>query len=1025
MKSKEIPHTFLAHRNRNKAQEGADQRVATNKMFSFGTTGKSGSSSAGASSGGGFSFSAPSATGDGTKAAAPAAGGFSFGAPSATEPSKAPAPGGLFGGTSATTTNASAPSTGGFSFGAPASVSANAAAKTGGDAAKPPAFSFGGPAPAAAAAAAGDKKDAAPAGGGLFGASSSAGTDANLMIEVSQLITDNITLAWFLIISFCVTPLPLAPAPSAGGGGLFGGTAPDAKKDEGKADGPAPAGFSFGAGAPAAAASSDDKKAAASAPAGGFSFGGAATTDTGSKKGNDSTPGTSKNLFGATSTPAAKVPSPVETPNTGPGMSSAPASATPLTTAPTATEASNKPKLIEPPPIEYQSLTVEQILNRFQSELETDTVAFLHEAQRIANYDATLRDTQHALSELTNQVSRLMLHQNEVDTQLRGIGSYQNELSTTLDQLERNVDELFAAQSNITIEDADVEREKSYQRALEVDDKLTQMTGKLEAVVNDLNSAQERALNSGREGTNDEVGKIIGIFNAHHETLAVLDNKARAVEADMATLSQVLARTIEHTGIEYNHKKPSRKDEALSALRWDIWKWIEEAKKGDCDPNCGDLPSYEQSPAAPSEDPSHAPTASREESSTGPSVSSSGEPSLSRSVPPSEQPSENPSEAPVTTQPTTLYPSTVQATTPQSTLSSSPTQTIEQPRFPEYPEPPNASSAYFNYNLTQGSRFGPSAWKRVSVPADNYWGEFLSLDNQCGNEFGQSPIDLCTAPSRYCQEFHEFRSRPGDFGIEGRSMQKQILANKLVSHLDCACASFFCTDMHNRKHEKRVLVERRTGDEPDPPHVDFAGVGARELDLLNIDISFPSEHTVCGKRFAGEMRYYFYHPMKLVFVAIAFLLETSDEAPANGHMQLLIDEFRYLHERHDKLCQWSATERKGSTNVTADEAAEPVRRLRKNAWNPFHPDIQKTVHFWGYTGSLTEPPCSGWSVLWRIMDVPVVLSKEQIGQMRTVLFTNRDPKTCLFTSVHSSDAVARPIQRPIRYYKCRRQDYVR
>lgn len=182
-------------------------------------------------------------------------------------------------------------------------------------------------------------------------------------------------------------------------------------------------------------------------------------------------------------------------------------------------------------------------MNRFQSELETDTVAFLHEAQRIANYDATLRDTQHALSELTNQVSRLMLHQNEVDTQLRGIGSYQNELSTTLDQLERNVDEMFAAQSNITIEDADVEREKSYQRALEVDDKLTQMTGKLEAVVNDLNSAQERALNSGREGTNDEVGKIIGIFNAHHETLAVLDNKARAVEADMATLSQVLARS--------------------------------------------------------------------------------------------------------------------------------------------------------------------------------------------------------------------------------------------------------------------------------------------------------------------------------------------------------------------------------------------------------------------------------------------------------------------------------------------------
>ena len=145
-------------------------------MFSFGTTDKSGSSSAGAS-GGGFTFSAPSATGDGKKDAAPAAGGFSFGAPSGTEPSKAPAPGGLFGGTSKTANApAPAPSTGGFSFGAPATASA--ATKTGGDASKPPAFSFGGPTPAAAA---GDKKDAAPAGG-LFGASSSAGTDANLHV---------------------------------------------------------------------------------------------------------------------------------------------------------------------------------------------------------------------------------------------------------------------------------------------------------------------------------------------------------------------------------------------------------------------------------------------------------------------------------------------------------------------------------------------------------------------------------------------------------------------------------------------------------------------------------------------------------------------------------------------------------------------------------------------------------------------------------------------------------------------------
>ena len=53
----------------------------------------------------------------------------------------------------------------------------------------------------------------------------------------------------------------------------------------------------------------------------------------------------------------------------------------------------------------------------------------------------------------------------------------------------------------------------------------------------------------------------------------------------------------------------------------------------------------------------------------------------------------------------------------------------------------------------------------------------------------------------------------GDFKINGEFMTKQILSNKL-----------------------RVLMTRRVGDEPDPPHADFAGIGATDLDLLNIDI---------------------------------------------------------------------------------------------------------------------------------------------------------------------------------------------
>lgn len=110
------------------------------------------------------------------------------------------------------------------------------------------------------------------------------------------------------------------------------------------------------------------------------------------------------------------------------------------------------------------------------------------------------------------------------------------------------MDELFAAQSNMNVEDADIEREKSYERAIEVDGNLDRMNVVLTNVVNDLNAAQERVWSSsssaGQEGKDsEEVGKIIGVFNAHHETLAYLEGKVRDVEADMAMISQVLAKS--------------------------------------------------------------------------------------------------------------------------------------------------------------------------------------------------------------------------------------------------------------------------------------------------------------------------------------------------------------------------------------------------------------------------------------------------------------------------------------------------
>jgi hypothetical protein len=86
--------------------------------------------------------------------------------------------------------------------------------------------------------------------------------------------------------------------------------------------------------------------------------------------------------------------------------------------------------------------------------------------------------------------------------------------------------------------------------------------------------------------------------------------------------------------------------------------------------------------------------------------------------------------------------------------------------------------------------------------------------------------------------------------MDGTWIVKQILPNKL-----------------------RLIMSPRTGDEPDPPQIDFSSIGQGLIDMTNIDFKFPSEHTVCGRRFDGEMQYYAYNPGKKRFVAVSFLLD--------------------------------------------------------------------------------------------------------------------------------------------------------
>jgi len=279
------------------------------------------------------------------------------------------------------------------------------------------------------------------------------------------------------------------------------------------------------------------------------------------------------------------------------------------------------------------------------------------------------------------------------------------------------------------------------------------------------------------------------------------------------------------------------------------------------------------------------------------------------------------------------------------------------------------------------------------------------------------------------------RPKPGDYKMDGNLIEKQILPSML-----------------------RLVMEPRTGEEPDPPQIDFSSNGRGITDMTNIDFKFPSEHTICGNRLDGEMQYYTYHPMRKRFVVVAFFLDATEGNPRNNHLQEVIDAFTVEFLKNKRKCEEKQQGLVGNFvgggrgldvidnttdkdfeffelfydgNELWNSTSRNNRRLKlrnnrrlSSSWYPFDPEVQKSVHFWGYSGSLTEPPCTKNSVDWKVMDVPTPISPTQLLQFKHLLFNHVD-ENCRRTSVHNSQgSVARPTQPTTKYYKCTRDNYV-
>ncbi|KAH9244686.1 hypothetical protein BASA81_017896 [Batrachochytrium salamandrivorans] len=538
-----------------------------------------------APAGGGFSFGqsfgAPATSGAGMFGSAAPAVAPSFGSAA---PAVAPSfgSGGMFGSTAA-----AAPATSGagmFGSAAPAVAPSFGSAAP----AVAPSFGsggmFGSTAPAASApAVAPSFGSAAPAvapsfgSGGMFGSTTAAApatSGAGMFGSAAP-----------------------AVAPSFGSGGMFGSTTAAAPAPG------APSGFpSFGK--PIAAASGfgfNAVSAVSTAPTTAFGVSGGQNPSTSTAPaaiGSTSVPAISGfSLPLVTTAPAAAqaskavtaAPGSLQMPALG-GISAPAANSVPTltgfgvkpivaaTTVPTAPVVTATPTVAPPAKAEaglaaaatggiplLKNKTLEDILNKWTSDLEVYTQEFRSQATELQKWDRTI---------LENGAT-------EIDQNLEYIEAQQNELEATLDSYQAQVLALSQSDAQATqfrSSPADNEREKAYTLAENLNKQLDDMSLQLTVIIDDMNASRNAASSGGTSGGGGAVGSkpvapeddnpisaIVHILNDHLASLEWIDKTSNDLASRVVELKRISGMWVNSRAtIFYN--QPPRNQMACQVL---------------------------------------------------------------------------------------------------------------------------------------------------------------------------------------------------------------------------------------------------------------------------------------------------------------------------------------------------------------------------------------------------------------------------------------------------------------------------
>jgi nuclear pore complex protein Nup62 len=208
-----------------------------------------------------------------------------------------------------------------------------------------------------------------------------------------------------------------------------------------------------------------------------------------------------------------------------------------------------------PVPSDIRNLNLDDVMNKWSEEIDDLSQQFSAAAAMVSKWDRSIVANERAIAGLWKETQSCSVAHTELSSNLDTILSQQRDLHHMLDTLEREMDDVdrkyptAAATGNGTSVAADHEREAMHSLASEVMGSLDAMALQIRDLVIDLNKS------GASEGSNDVVGQVVAVLNAHLDSLQYLDESAGQLQKRLAEVSRATQSVSRDTRSAYQARR--------------------------------------------------------------------------------------------------------------------------------------------------------------------------------------------------------------------------------------------------------------------------------------------------------------------------------------------------------------------------------------------------------------------------------------------------------------------------------------